>query len=188
MNKYLFCVALVLTFVPLGVSSQVSAWKQIRPGESTISEVERIFGSPRERDHYIRYETEEGVYFVSFSDGKCVTKWKEAWNSDIGGLPPLKEGTPLLDWDLPEWTVIRVHHIPSRSATSTDLAIDLEKLQKTKRTSDTTTYTDKEEGISYQVRSESKRGVGTVRRIHVVTGITLVPAVRHSSLVCRAGK
>jgi hypothetical protein len=188
MRLNLIRTAILLTAIPLTICSQSPAWVNIRPVESTIADVERIFGKARKRDRFIRYEVDDGVYYFSFSEGVCVTKWKEEWNSKLGGLPPLKEGTPLSDWDLPEWSVEKVSYSPNEWISVASLGIDLAKLKKVNKSPDTPDifdYVDEEEGISYAVQYEYKRNGGRVRKIPMVTGITLFPAARYSNLVCK---
>ncbi|MEO5858826.1 MAG: hypothetical protein ABIR33_07740 [Pyrinomonadaceae bacterium] len=191
MKENLYCAALLLIVIPTVVLSQGLGWKTIRPAESTIVDVERIFGEPQAKDHYMRYERDDGVYFISFSNGVCTTKWKKEWNSEIGGLPPLKEGTPLTDWNLPEWTVEKVYYLPSEGISISSLNIDLAKLRKTAEsphTPDIFTYTDATEGISYEVQYEYKQSGKRVRKIPMVSGITLLPATRYSNRLCQPSK
>lgn len=184
MFNNLFCMATLIVGIPLTVWSQESLWKKIVPVESTITDVERMFGRPIDRDHSLRYETNDGIYYFSFSDGVCKTKWKEEWNSKIPELPPLREGEPLTDWNLPEWTIERVLYSPNEWISVRSLGIDLSRLEKIKESPDTPdifSYRDGKNGISYTVQYEFDQN----HKVAYVTSITLFPKARYKNLLCK---
>jgi len=188
MKKNVFCTTLLLLAMFIPGTSQTGVWRKIRPVESTIKNVERILGPAREKDYFVRYEISEGVYYVSFSDGRCTTQWKEEWNSKLGGLEPLKEGTELLDWNLPEWTVERIDYTPNEVLAVSSLGLDLRKLKKVSKSPDTPgifDYVDERRGISYEVQKEYERTGRSKRKVALVTGISLFPAARYRNLRCK---
>lgn len=186
--KKSFITLILLLIVSFVVNAQTENWKKIKPIESNINDVEKILGPKINRDYFLRYKADDGIYFISFSDGKCVTEWKEEWNSDLGELPPLKDGTKLIDWKIPEWTVEKLSFYPKESLSLSSLGISLKKLKKVNKPSDTPdifNYVDEQNGISYEIQNLYKKKGKLKLNKAEITGITLFPMAKYKKLLCK---
>lgn len=173
-----FSVFLIICFFNISYSQEYK-WQQIIPIKSKLVDVETVLGKKEVTDHSIFYKLAEGEYYVKYSDGKCTTKWREEWNSPE--LPPLKEGTALIDWAVPEWTVLKVTFSPEDAIPVVKLGLDLKKLKKVHKGGDTDLfdYIDTRRGISYGVQFDDSLNAD------VVSFITVEPVAKYKNLLCK---
>jgi hypothetical protein len=172
---------LILCLMNIAVYSQTITLSKIEPLKSTLKDVERILKEGR-KEHFERYEMPEGIYYVSYSDGKCVTRWSEERNATMPELPPLKDGTVIKDWDIPEWIVEKVDFFSYEDLKVSSLGINLSKLKKVNNSTDTPDifdYVDEKKGLSYTVQLyDSSLG-------KVVTSISKFPSSLQKDRRCK---
>jgi hypothetical protein len=188
MMRLVIIISLFLFSTVSDADAQSDRWRRILPLESTRSDVERILGQNGDGVGYsLRYIVEEGFYDIKYSDGKCVTKWREEWNARMPELPPGKEGEPMIDWKAAEWTVLSISYNPDDDLSLSALGINLKRLKKESNQYSHTpgiyNYTDVYNGITYEVDKyyDSKTKLAT----NFVAGIRVKPGKKHKHLLCK---
>jgi hypothetical protein len=156
-------IAAVLIINPLSIYSQTDKLSKIKPIESKLEDVEAIFGKSEKRSHMLTYETNDGKYTIFFSYGPC----------ELGKY----------DWNVPEWTVVKIYYTLYKSLKIKSLGINLKKLKKERNelthTPSVQHYTDVYNGITYSLQKDFEINA------KVVSGIKMVPGSKYKHLRCK---
>ena len=142
MIQKVLLISIILVF-PLITLSQTNIWlnqiKKIKPLATTEKKVERIFGKPHKRYADVgEYETVEGLFTVTYSQGKCKSTLEPKYN--------VQEGV-----------VIQLDFRPRQEIIFSKLRINVSKWEKAE-TNDispaTISYSNSKKGFTYDVHNK----------------------------------
>jgi hypothetical protein len=171
--KIVGCVSLALV---LNILAQAKEWRGIIPLHSTRADVERLLGSPIDdpsnKGIYLRtYRTEEERITILYSDG------------------PHCNGYLLRGYRVPEYTVVTIIVRAVVPFPFSDLKLDKAKFKESSggHVSNYSNFTNKEEGISYEVlwKADAKGEEGRAgERQGVVTSVEYSPRAKDKHVQC----
>ncbi len=123
----LLCVLLLIA-----ITSQAKEWRGIVPLHSTRADVDRLLGKPNA--NYNRYEFGNEQADILYSDDPCTAGLQGMWN-------------------VPRDTVISIRVTPKQRLRLPDLRLELSKYERVRDplVQTHTYYTNKEEGLRYEV-------------------------------------
>lgn len=152
------CIVLAMV-----ATSQAKGWRGLVPLHSTRTDVERLFGAPKEsRGVGFKYETKDEQVFVFYSAGEC----KESRSND---------------WNVPRDTVVSITVHPNAKLLVDDLKLDKMKYERVLdyHVQGVIYYFSKEDGVRISASQLEKEGED-------VNSITYEPTPQDSYLRCPA--